>query len=176
MVCCTLIAGLLALLIRPAMAWGANPLAWRPDRPLAATMAPGRAKNRLRSISHALDGLAFVIRNEPNMRIHIAAASLVVLAGVWLGIDASEWRWLMLAVGLVFMAEAFNTAVEQCCNAVSREYHAAIKAAKDTAAGAVLLSAVLALVIGATTLAPHMLKLPSPVGDFPSTLYCRRSG
>lgn len=176
MVCCTLIAGLLALLIRPAMAWCGDPLAWRPDRRLAATLAPSRAKNRLRSVLHAIDGLAFVIRNEPNMRIHVAAASLVVLAGVWLGIDASEWRWLLLAVGLVFMAEAFNTAVEQCCNAVSREYRRAIKAAKDTAAGAVLMSAILAVVIGATILAPHMLKLRSPIPDLPGTLYCGRSG
>jgi len=159
MVCCTLIAGLLALLFRPLIAWRANPLAWRPGAGPEETRSPRRAKSRWRSVAHAIDGIAFVARNEPNMRIHLVVAGLVLAAGFWLGIDASEWRWLILAITLVFCAEVFNTAVEQCCNAVSLDYHRAIKVAKDAAAGAVLIAALAAAVIGASVLLPHILSL-----------------
>jgi diacylglycerol kinase len=172
MVCCTLIAGLLALLIRPVMAWRANPLTWRLDTALREKQSGQRATSRLGSVSHAIEGLVFVIRNEPNMRIHVAAASLTLLAGLWLEIDASEWRWLVLAIALVFSAEVFNTAVEQCCNAISREYDAAIKAAKDTAAAAVLIAAIAAALIGAGVLLPHFRGLFQAPSRLSSPPFC----
>src|SRR6185503_13346679 len=101
-------------------------------------------------------GLGFLIRNEPNMRIHIVAAVAALVLGWNLRIDAAEWRWLILAIGLVLGAEALNTAVEQACNAITPDYHAAIKVAKDAAAGAVLLSAATAALIGVSIFAPHL--------------------
>jgi diacylglycerol kinase len=157
MVCCTVIAALLALLTRLAMAGRPNPLAWRLAASVVKDEAVPRARGRLRSIAHAVDGIGFLARHEPNMRLHLAAAVAVIAAGIWFGLSMAEWRWIMLAITLVLMAEALNTAVEQTCNAVSQEIHPAIKAAKDVAAGAVLISAIAAALIGVSVFASHLL-------------------
>jgi diacylglycerol kinase len=156
MVCCTLIAALLGLVVRSLLPPRASPLAWR----FTSTSVPDSSsylRSRMQSFRHAFAGLAFVVGNEPNMRIHIAAAVLAVILGWLLRIAAVEWRWLILAIGLVFGAEALNTAVEQTCNAITRQHNAAIKAAKDAAAGAVLVAAATAALIGASVFAPHVI-------------------
>jgi len=155
MVCCTAIAAMLGLILRPLLPVRRSPLAWRlmADAPVPASYRVAR----LRSFRHAIAGLIFVIRNEPNMRIHVAAAALAVIAGWALHIDAAEWRWLTLAIGLVLGAETLNTAVEQACNAITSHHNAAIKAAKDAAAGAVLLAAATAALIGASIFLPHLV-------------------
>ena len=156
MACCTVIAALLGLILRPLLPARKSPLTWRlmaADGPAPPTYRQAR----LQSIRHALAGLLFVVRNEPNMRIHIAVAVMAVMLGWLLHIDAAEWRWLILAIGLVLGAEVLNTAVEQACNAITRQHNAAIKAAKDAAAGAVLLSALTAALIGASIFVPHLV-------------------
>ncbi len=156
MVCCTIIAALLGLLLRPVMTLRGNPLAWRPGITKSATVGqPLRADGRMQSFRHAFNGWRFLVRNEPNMRIHLALASCVFGLAIWLRIDAVDWRWLMMAVAMVLAAEALNTAVEQACNAVSRSYNPAIKAAKDVAAGAVLIAAIAAALIGMSVFLPH---------------------
>ncbi len=154
MVCCTLIAALLGLVVRALLPRRTSPLAWRLTATHASDSCP---RSRVQSFRYALAGLTFVVRNEPNMRIHIAAAVLTSILGWLLHIDAGEWRWLVLAIGLVLGAEALNTAVEQACNAITRQYNAAIKAAKDAAAGAVLIAAATATLIGASVFAPHVI-------------------
>lgn len=159
MVCCTIIAALLGLMLRPVMAMRGNPLAWRPDVAQAAMSAPPlRATGRLESFRYAFDGWRFLVRNEPNMRIHLWAASCALGLGIWLRIEAAEWRWLVVAIAMVLAAEALNTAVEQACNAVSRSYNPAIKAAKDVAAGAVLIAAIAAALIGMSVFAPRLVQ------------------
>ena len=155
MVCCTFIAAFFGLILRSVLPHRPSPLAWR----LAATDGPkpSGARSRLQSFLHAFAGLAFVARHEPNMRIHIAATVLAALLGWMLQIDAAEWRWLILAIGLVLGAEVANTAVEQVCNAITRHHNMAIKAAKDAAAGTVLIAAVTAALIGASVFAPHLI-------------------
>jgi len=64
---------------------------------------------------------------------------------------------LALAIALVLVVEALNTAVEQACNAITRNYNPAIKAAKDVAAGAVLIAAITAAIIGASVFIPYLL-------------------
>jgi len=160
MVCCTLIAGLLALAFLPVAMWRPSPLAWRPHGQPAPRSAAWTA--RIRSFGYALSGLSFAVRNEPNMRIHVGASLCVIILGLWFGLDAVDWRWLIVAMILVIAAEALNTAVEQCCNAVSQSFHPAIKSAKDVAAGAVLVSAVGASLIGISVFAPHILSAPFP--------------
>ena len=149
MVCCVMIAGLLGLILRP---WGRNPLAWRPETP--------RAQGRLASFGHAFAGLGFLIRNEANMRIHCAAAAAVILAGVWLQIDLASWRWLIIGMALVPVAEALNTGVEQACNAITRERRPEIKAAKDVAAAGVLIAALAAALIGASVFVSALTARP----------------
>ncbi len=156
MVCCTLIAGLLALFMRPFFALRANPLAWRPEADTWRTTPLPLIQKRMRSFNYALAGIRFALRHEPNMRIHLAMAILAISAGAWFSIDADDWRWLVVAIALVLSAEALNTAVEQCCNAISREFDPAIKAAKDVAAGAVLVNAICAALIGLSIFGPFL--------------------
>lgn len=157
MVCCTIIAGLLALLMKPLMAMRKSPLAWRLAGGSGSVIpeAP-RAVSRFASFSHAIDGSHFLASNEPNMRIHLAAAVTVTIAGILLNISAADWRWLIAAIAAVLAAEALNTAVEQTCNAISREFNPAIKAAKDVAAGGVLIAAIAAVLIGASVFVPYL--------------------
>lgn len=168
MVCCTFIAAFLGLILRLLLPERRSALAWRlvPADAPASSSRPGR----LQSFRHAFRGLGFVIRNEPNMRVHIAAAAAALALGWVLQIDAAEWRWLILAIGLVLGAETLNTAVEQACNAVTLDHHAAIKVAKDAAAGAVLLSAATAALIGVSIFAPHLIaSLPGDIGSHGSS-------
>lgn len=157
MVCCTIIAALLGLLMRPFLALRRSPLAWRPGA-IVMSSAPEttRATGRLQSFVHAFAGLAFLVRNEPNMRIHLGIGAVTIVAGAWLDVGPAEWRWLVLVIALVLAAEALNTAVEQTCNAITRNYNPAIKAAKDVAAGAVLIAAIMAGLIGASIFMPYL--------------------
>lgn len=156
MVCCTLIGALLGLVVRTLLPRRASPLDWRLSASSVADSSP-YLRSRVRSFRRAFAGLAFVVRHEANMRIHIVGAVLAVALGWLLQIDAVEWRWLILAIGLVLGAEALNTAVEQACNAITRDHNAAIKVAKDAAAGAVLIAAATAALIGASVFAPYLI-------------------
>jgi diacylglycerol kinase len=164
MVCCTIIAALLGLIFAPLLVLRKNPMQWRlANGTTSKSETPMRAQTRLKSFSYAFAGLRFAIQNEPNMRIHMGAMAAITLLGLWLKFDPSEWRWIGLAIALVLMAEAINTAVEQACNAVTTNYHPAIKASKDVAAGAVTIAALNALVIGGSIFLPHLQKnIPAP--------------
>jgi diacylglycerol kinase (ATP) len=113
---------------------------------------------RLRSFTHALNGLRCLLRSEPNARIHFICAIAVVIAGGWVGLSAADWRWIVLAIALVWFAEAINTAIEFVCDVVSPDYHASIEKAKDIAAGAVLICAVAAVIIACMTFGQYLLR------------------
>jgi diacylglycerol kinase len=111
---------------------------------------------RLRSVRHASDGILDLLRTEHNARIHAIATLFVVLAGWGFGIDRGEWIAVVLAMTLVWMAEAFNTAVESLCDVASPEEDQRIKRAKDVAAGSVLISAMGALIVGCLVFLPRL--------------------
>jgi len=111
---------------------------------------------RLRSFRDAARGVWTVVRDEPNAWFHAFAPLAVVVAGVVLDVGAADWRWLIAAITMVWVAEALNTALERLCDAALPEPHRLIRDAKDIAAGAVLLSAVGAAIIGLLVLAPHL--------------------
>ena len=118
----------------------------------------GRA--RLSSFAHAIDGLRLLLRQEHNARVHLAATLLVIAAAATASLSWSDWRWLVAAIALVWMAEAFNTAIEQLCNRVSPGFDPTIKRVKDLAAGAVLIASTAAALIGLLTFLPHLPELP----------------
>jgi diacylglycerol kinase len=101
----------------------------------------------LRSVPFALKGLVALVRSENNARIHLAATGVVVVAGVVFQVSGHDWLWLTLAVTLVWLTEAVNTALEKLVNLVSPDYHPLAGQVKDLAAAAVLLSALFALVV-----------------------------
>lgn len=114
---------------------------------------------RLRSVVYALAGLRLLLRTQHNAWLHAAATALVLAAGVALDLPRGDWLWLVLAIGLVWMAEALNTALELLGNSVTREHHPLIGQAKDMAAAAVLIAAATAAIIGLLVLGPHVLRL-----------------
>lgn len=159
MICCALITALAGLLLRAVLARGAAPaLAWRlgTKLPQATNMAAPHRATRWQSFGFAVAGLRFAVGQEPNMRIHFGAANAVVLAGTLLHISAQEWTMLVLAMALVLAAEALNTAVEQTCNALGGGFNQAVGHAKDVAAGAVLVCAGAAAIVGAIIFIPHL--------------------
>jgi len=97
-----------------------------------------------------------MLRTQHNAWLHMVATLAVVAFSVWLRISPDDWRWIVVAVFLVWAAEAFNTAVEQVCDLVSPGYSIAVKRAKDVAAGAVLLSAISAASLGLLTFWPYL--------------------
>ena len=94
------------------------------------------------------NGIGTLIRTERNFQIHLVVGAVVCCFGWYFKISAKEWYILLAVSVLVLIAEAFNTALEKLCDVVSPDYHPGIKIVKDIGAGAVLLSAVFAIVCG----------------------------
>ena len=114
-----------------------------------------RLSSRLKSVAHALNGLGFMLKTQHNAWLHLVATVMVILLASFLQVRLEDWRWLIVAIVMVWVAEAFNTAVEYVCNVVSPGHSEAVKHAKDIAAGAVLVCAFGAAVIGFLTLWPY---------------------
>lgn len=117
-----------------------------------------RLLGRLQSFRHALRGVWVVLRTQPNARIHAAATVAVAAMGFGFHVSALEWACLILAAATVWTAEAFNTALELLGDAVSPSFHPLVGKAKDVAAGAVLLSAAGAALVGVLILGPYVLR------------------
>jgi diacylglycerol kinase (ATP) len=115
-----------------------------------------KLSSRLKSIAYALRGLSFMLKTQHNAWLHLAATVGVILLASFLQVRLEDWRWLIAAMVMVWVAEAFNTAVEYVCDVVSPGYSEAVKHAKDIAAGAVLVCAFGAAVIGFLTLWPYV--------------------
>jgi len=111
---------------------------------------------RLKSFSHALSGLGLMLRSQHNAWIHLLETAMVVAAGLWLKVGPQDWRWIVLAIALVWVAEIVNTAFEHLCDVVQPDFHVAVKAAKDVAAGAVLIAALAAAAIGVLVFLPYL--------------------
>ena len=112
--------------------------------------------SRLAAFGYAFEGLGYLWRTQPNTRIHAAATVVVILTALWLHIGALGWAALALAVGLVWVAEAFNTALEAAVDLCSPGFHPLAKASKDVGAAAVLLAALAAVAVGLAVLGPPL--------------------
>ena len=102
----------------------------------------------LKSFLYAFRGVRFCVKSERNMRIHLAAAVLVTAFSLVYQLTALEYGILFLAMGVVIICEALNTALEAIVNLESPAYHDLARIAKDVAAGAVLIAAITAGIIG----------------------------
>jgi diacylglycerol kinase (ATP) len=112
---------------------------------------------RIRSGTHALDGITELFKSQQNAWVHAVATVCVIAAGLVLGVTGTEWCLLILVITAVWVVEALNTAFEYLCDVVSPEFHPLVKKSKDIAAGAVLLSAVGAAAIGLMIFVPYLL-------------------
>ena len=114
---------------------------------------------RLRAFRHAFRGWGYVMRTQHNAWIHAVATMAAVVAGFALGIRRVEWLAIVLAIIAVWTAEALNTAFESLCDVASPEFHPLVERAKDVAAGAVLISAIGAVVVGLLVFGPRLVSL-----------------
>jgi diacylglycerol kinase (ATP) len=114
-------------------------------------------KNRFKSFSYAFIGIKTMFVNEHNSWIHMAAAVLAIILGLFFKINNTERCFILFAIGLVFIAEIINTAIETLTDMVSPEYNKKAKEVKDLAAGAVLLASITALIIGLIVYAERLL-------------------
>jgi diacylglycerol kinase (ATP) len=129
----------------------------RPNQPGAKL--PFNVSARLRSFIYAGRGLRWLVQDEHNAWMHLAASVTVVVAGFLLHVSLDDWRWLVFAMSFVWVTEAMNTAVEELCDFVSPGFAHPIGRVKDLAAGAVLAASLAAAVIGLMTLGPPFLQL-----------------
>ncbi|MBI4352341.1 MAG: diacylglycerol kinase family protein, partial [Candidatus Omnitrophica bacterium] len=99
------------------------------------------------SLNDAVEGFFYVVKNERNMRIHFFLAFFIVLSGALLGVRGLEWVVLCTALTFLLVTEMINTVVEEITDFVESSTHPTVRIIKDMSAGAVLLSAVNALVV-----------------------------
>jgi diacylglycerol kinase len=104
----------------------------------------------------SIDGVIFLLRTQVSARWHLVATILAVTLGFTFGIARYEWLALLLAIALVWTAEGLNTAIEQACDAITREQHPQIRHAKDVASGAVLIASLFAVIVGLLVFVPHL--------------------
>jgi len=117
------------------------------------------ARRILRSFGYAFEGIAAIIRTQPNFSVHLAAAVVALTLAAILDFSAGEVAILILTISAVLAAEAFNTALEALADLVSPTLHPLVKRAKDVSAAGVLISAFGALFVGILLFLPRLLRL-----------------
>lgn len=115
---------------------------------------PFSIRRRLESFKYAGRGIRWLFA-EHNAWIHLVATIGVIIAGLCFGITRGEWIIIILCIGIVFAAETFNTAIEKLANVVSPQWNEAIGKVKDLAAGAVLICAIAAAIVGLIIFIPY---------------------
>lgn len=116
------------------------------------------AGKRVLSFRYAFEGVWTALKDEPNLKFHFLAAILVIFLGFYFGINKAEWLVLLLTVGLVVAVELTNTAIEEVVDSFTSEVHPSAKKAKDVAAGAVLVTSFVSLVIGLLIFLPYIIQ------------------
>jgi diacylglycerol kinase len=116
-------------------------------------------RKRIKSFGYAFNGLKIMFREEHNSRIHLFFACIVIGLMFIFSLSAAEYGLLIFAIGLVFAAELFNSALENMADHLNPEQHENIKKVKDLSAAAVLVSAITAFAIGCVVLLPKIIYL-----------------
>ncbi len=113
-------------------------------------------RSRIQAIKIAFEGIRAVLLTQPNVKVYLFFSLAAVAAGWILKITRQEWILLAITIGLVWAAEAFNTAVEELVDLVSPDQDPRAKIVKDVSAGAVLISALLSIVVGLLLFGPPL--------------------
>ncbi len=135
-----------------------EPFNKKPEKCPPASNQAHRALSLSESFSYAWCGVRYLFRTQRNARIHLVAAVAAVAAGVLLGLSVSEMAVILVVIGVVFVAEMFNTALEAVIDLATEEWSPLAKAAKDVSAAAVLVAAVVAAVVGLLIFGPHLVE------------------
>ena len=113
-------------------------------------------KKRILSFKYAGEGILTALKTEPNLKFHCLAAFLIYLLGIYFNISREDWIILVIMMGFVISLELTNTAIETVVNSFTEDIHPAAKKAKDVAAGAVLISAITATIVGILVFLPYI--------------------
>lgn len=115
------------------------------------------------AFAYAIEGLKYAFWEQPNVRREMVIAGGVAGLALLLGFSTEEWAILVLTMGLVFMTELMNTAVEAAVDVATSRVHPKAKIAKDVAAGMVLLSALVSVIVGILLFGPKIISLVGKV-------------
>ena len=110
----------------------------------------------LKAFWFAFNGFKICLSSEINFRIHVVAAIGAAAAGIYLKLSVTEWLVVAVCIALVLITEMINTAAEMLCDLLSRDFNPLVKKIKDTAAGAVLIAALLSMVCGGIIFFPKL--------------------
>lgn len=114
-------------------------------------------RTRIQSFRHAFSGWWYVIRTQRNAWIHLVVSLLVIMLGIWLGLNVRDWAVIVIAIAMVWTSEFLNTALEAVVDLASPEHHHLAKVGKDVGAAAVLIAALGSALIGFLILGPPLL-------------------
>lgn len=112
--------------------------------------------SRIAAFGHAFRGWGHVLQTQQNAWIHSLVASIVVAIGLWLQLSTHDWAIIVLTIAMVFTAEFINTSIEAIVDLASPTHHPLAKVGKDVGAGAVLVAALAAIVVGLLILGPPL--------------------
>lgn len=116
-----------------------------------------KSRSLLESFFYAFSGVLYGFFSERNLKIHLLAAVFILSLGYYYSLNRMEWALLIFTIFLVFIAETINTAIEKTIDLITSEYHPLAKSAKNLAAGAVLLSAINAIIMGVIIFGPYIV-------------------
>ena len=115
-----------------------------------------KRRNFLQSLNNAVEGFIYVVKTERNMRVHYLLGSAVLFAGIFLHLSLIEWVVVCSVTSLVWVTEMINTAIEETLDMLEGSTHQSVRIIKDISAGAVLVSAFNALVVGFFIFSKHL--------------------
>jgi len=116
-----------------------------------------KSHSTLASFSYAFSGIKLALKNEPNLRIHLAIGAIAAGLAYYLKFSRFEWIVLFFTIAFVFILELINTTLEAIVDMVSPRIRAKAKVAKDVSAAAVFVSAALSLIVGGFLFLPKIL-------------------
>lgn len=119
-------------------------------------------RKRLMSFRFAFNGITNLIKKEHNARIHIIALICVIGLGLLFKIGVNDWIAITIVSGLVILTELLNTAVERLADFIESDWDDRIGIIKDYCAGAVLISAVISVIVGALIFIPKLIEMVKP--------------
>ena len=114
-------------------------------------------KKLINSFKYALSGIKSAFKTEQNMKIHLLIMEIVILMALILNISFNEWLIVLICFMVVISSELFNTALEKCVDLASPNKNEIAKLAKDISAGAVLITAIFAAIIGIIIFLPKII-------------------
>ncbi|MFD1705442.1 diacylglycerol kinase family protein [Siminovitchia sediminis] len=127
-------------------------MAWKDNHPFSL-------RRLAKSFTYAFQGILYAIKNEKNFQIHVLAALAVMVCGILLQLNKIEWLFIIICIFGMFSLELMNTAIERAVDHHSKEISPVAKQAKDLAAGAVLVYALMSIVIGSVIFLPKFAAL-----------------